>query len=128
MATFLLRVWLPDRPGALGSVASRVGAVGGDVIGIDILEREEGRAVDELVVELPTTDLVGLTVREVGQVAGDEGEDVRSVVALARMVDSRRRDLDRIRSRGEHPSAVGQSAGQSLAQVRALSTARSQRS
>ena len=51
--TYILRLWLPDRPGALGAVASRVGAVGGDVVGIDILERGAGRAIDELVVELP---------------------------------------------------------------------------
>src|SRR6478672_7764897 len=34
----VLRVWLPDRPGALGAVATRIGAVRGDVIGIDIIE------------------------------------------------------------------------------------------
>ena len=39
VATFVLRVWLPDRPGALGQVASRIGAVRGDVVGIDILEQ-----------------------------------------------------------------------------------------
>ena len=47
----MVRVWLPDRPGALGAVASRIGAVRGDVIGIDILERGGGRAVDELTVD-----------------------------------------------------------------------------
>jgi hypothetical protein len=36
MATFVVRVWVPDRPGALGSVASRIGAVRGDLVGIDI--------------------------------------------------------------------------------------------
>jgi len=33
----LVRVWLPDRPGALGLVASRIGAVDGDIVGIDVL-------------------------------------------------------------------------------------------
>ena len=64
MPVVAVRVWLPDRPGALGAVASRLGAVGGDVIGIDIIERGAGRAVDELVVELPEdglTDLVTYT-------------------------------------------------------------------
>ena len=51
--SFILRVWVPDRPGALGAVASRIGAVRGDLVGIDILERGGGRAIDELVVELP---------------------------------------------------------------------------
>jgi hypothetical protein len=68
MPTFVLRIWLPDRPGVLGAVATRIGAVGGDVTGIDILERERGVAVDELVVELPEEGLVNQMVAEVGQV------------------------------------------------------------
>ena len=43
--TFVVRVWLPERTGALGEVASRVGAVRGDVIWIDILVRGAGRAI-----------------------------------------------------------------------------------
>ena len=52
-AHVLVRVWLPDRPGALGQVASRIGAVRGDLLAIDILERGGGQAIDELVVRLP---------------------------------------------------------------------------
>lgn len=77
MPTFVLRVWVPDRPGALGAVASRIGAVRGDLVGIDILERGGGRAIDELVVELPDATLVPLVVTEVGQVDGVDVEDVR---------------------------------------------------
>ena len=75
--TYVLRVWLPDRPGALGAVASRVGAVGGDVVGIDILERGAGRAIDELAVELPDAGLVDLLIDEVQQVDGVDVEDLR---------------------------------------------------
>jgi ACT domain-containing protein len=46
MAGYVVRIALPDRPGALGLVASRIGAVGGDIVAINILEREDGRAVD----------------------------------------------------------------------------------
>jgi hypothetical protein len=82
--TVVVRVWLPDRPGALGQVASRIGAVRGDVVGIDILERGGGRAVDELVVELPDHDvrddrLLELLVAEIVQVDGVAVEDVRRV-------------------------------------------------
>lgn len=83
--TYILRVWMPDRPGALGSLASRIGAVGGDVVGIDILERGAGRAVDELVVELPTDEpeLVELLLSEIHQVDGVDVEDIRpAAVAL----------------------------------------------
>lgn len=77
MPTFVVRVWVPDRPGALGAVASRIGAVRGDLIGIDILERGGGRAIDELVVDLPEEALVPLLVSEVAQVDGVDVEDVR---------------------------------------------------
>lgn len=77
--TFVIRMWLPDRPGALGQVASRIGAVRGDVVGIDILERDGGQAVDELVVELPDDALVDLLVNEVRQVDGVAVEEVRRV-------------------------------------------------
>jgi hypothetical protein len=79
VATLVVRVWLPDRPGALGAVASRVGAVKADVIGIDIIERGAGRAVDELVVDLPDDSLVDLLLAEIGQVEGVDVEDVRTL-------------------------------------------------
>jgi hypothetical protein len=77
MTMYVLRVWVPDRPGALGAVASRIGAVRGDLVGIDILERGAGRAIDELIVELPGDELVPLLIAEVSQVDGVDVEDVR---------------------------------------------------
>ena len=77
MPLFVLRVWVPDRPGALGAVASRIGAVRGDLVGIDILERGGGRAIDELVIELPDEGLVELLISEVSEVDGVDVEDVR---------------------------------------------------
>ena len=77
METYLVRVWLPDRPGVLGAVASRIGAVRGDVVGIDILERGAGRAIDELVVVLPDAALMPLLLSEINQVDGVDVEDVR---------------------------------------------------
>jgi hypothetical protein len=87
MQTFVVRVWVPDRPGALGQVASRIGAVRGDVVGIDILERGAGRAIDELVVELPDAGLVSLLLAEIDQVDGVDVEDVRQ--APAELADPR---------------------------------------
>src|SRR4051794_7468256 len=77
MATFVVRVWLPDRPGALGAVASRIGAVRGDLVGIDILERGAGRVIDELVVELPREALVSFLAPEMPKVEGGDVEDIR---------------------------------------------------
>jgi hypothetical protein len=74
---YVLRVWLPDRPGALGQVASRIGAVRGSVVAIDILERDGGQAVDELTVELPDATPLALLVDEVRQADGVQVEEVR---------------------------------------------------
>ena len=79
METYVVRMWLPDRPGALGQVASRIGAVRGEIVGIDILERGAGRAIDELVVDLPDGALIDLLVNEVQQVDGVDVEEVRRV-------------------------------------------------
>ena len=80
MHTVVVRVWLPDRPGALGQVASRIGAVRGDVLSIEILELGGGRVIDELVVALPDDTLVDLMVNEVHAIDGVSVEHVRPVV------------------------------------------------
>jgi hypothetical protein len=102
MPLFAVRIWLPDRPGALGSVASRIGAVKGDLIGIDILERGAGRAIDELIVELPDAELVPLLLRELTQVDGVDVEEVRAIKDLA--IDPRQDALDTAIALVESPS------------------------
>jgi hypothetical protein len=79
MSTYVVRIWIPDRPGALGAVASRIGSVRGDLIGIDILERGAGLAIDELVVSLPDDDLVPLLLKEINEVDGVAVEDLHQV-------------------------------------------------
>ncbi len=75
----LVRVWLPDRPGALGLVASRIGSVDGDIVGIDVLEQGDGVAVDEFAVELHDPVAVPILVREIEEVDGVSVEEVREV-------------------------------------------------
>jgi hypothetical protein len=82
--TYVLRVWVPDRPGALGAVASRIGAVRGDVVGIEILERGGGSAIDELVVEMPDDTPIDLLIGEIRQVEGTEVEDLRPLAGGVR--------------------------------------------
>lgn len=77
-----IRVWLPDRPGALGLVASRIGSLGGDIVGIDVLERGEQVAVDEFSVVLSDVSLVDLLVREIGEVDGAKVEQYVEVDAF----------------------------------------------
>jgi hypothetical protein len=75
----LVRVWLPDRPGALGLVASRIGAVDGDIVGIDVLERGDNVAVDEFAVLLRKSGTIELLVREIEEVDGASVEQVRTI-------------------------------------------------
>ena len=77
MAGYIVRIALPDRPGALGLVASRIGAVGGDIVAINILEREDGRAVDEFVVEIGQ-DLIDLLQSEIHEVDGVSVLEIRA--------------------------------------------------
>src|SRR3954452_20276535 len=75
----VVRGWLPDRPGALGLVASRIGATGADIVGVDVLERSEHVAVDEFAVTLANADLIKLLVREIEEVDGASVEEWRVV-------------------------------------------------
>jgi len=50
--TYLLRIVLPDRPGSLGAVATAIGAAGGDIVSLDVVERGPEGAVDDLLVDL----------------------------------------------------------------------------
>lgn len=74
-----MRVWLPDRAGALGQVASGIGSVGGEIVGIDILERGAGRAIDELAVELPEGCTAAHLLAGIRSVDGVDIEDLRRV-------------------------------------------------
>jgi hypothetical protein len=47
-----LRLWVADRPGALGQVTRELGACGADIVQVNVLSREPGRALDEITVFL----------------------------------------------------------------------------
>ena len=48
---FLLRVELPDVPGSLGRVATAIGMAGGDIEAIEIVEKRDGTALDDVLLE-----------------------------------------------------------------------------
>ncbi len=76
--SFLVRVQLPDRPGSLGSVACALGAVGADILSVDVVERGSGEiAVDDLVVELPGARLPDVLITAAESVHGVEVDAVR---------------------------------------------------
>lgn len=86
MLLAVVRVWLDDRPGSLASVAGQIGAFGGDLIGIDVLERGGGRVIDEFVVELPDNDALDKIVSAVDAL---EGVDVELADVVPEFPDPR---------------------------------------
>ncbi len=54
VGVFLMRVLLPDRPGSLGAVATAMGEVAADINAVEIVEKYEGFAVDDFMLELPS--------------------------------------------------------------------------
>jgi hypothetical protein len=90
-----LRIWLPDAPGVLGAVAAEIGAVHGNVVGLEVLEREAGVAIDEMVVELPdypgaidavcraVRNVPGVGVEEVVELSGEGEASDREDTVLA---------------------------------------------
>lgn len=75
--SFLLRVVLPDSPGSLGAVATALGNAGADILGVDVVERGHGQAVDDLAVELPAGRPPDVLITAAESVPGVEVESVR---------------------------------------------------
>jgi hypothetical protein len=75
--SYLLRIVLPDRPGALGAVATALGAVGADILSLDVVERSPGSAIDDLVLELPPDRLADSLVSAAVTVPGVRVEYIR---------------------------------------------------
>lgn len=75
--SYLIRVVLPDRPGALGAVASALGHAGADILSVDIVERTPGHATDDLVVELPSDRLADSLITAAASVEGVRVESIR---------------------------------------------------
>ena len=67
-----LRIWVADRPGALGQVTRELGACGADIVQVSVLSRERGRALDEITVFLPEPEQqsrIERSLRAIGSVA-----------------------------------------------------------
>jgi hypothetical protein len=68
---------VPDRPGALGAIATALGHAGADILSVDIVERSAGHATDDLVVELPAGKLADSVVSAAASVEGVRVESIR---------------------------------------------------
>ncbi|MER2091817.1 MAG: amino acid-binding protein [Saccharopolyspora rectivirgula] len=85
--SFLIRVQIPDRPGSLGAVATALGEIGADILSLDVVERGNGAAVDDMVVELPSGRLPDVLITAAESV---EGVQVDAVRPYAGVLDTRR--------------------------------------
>lgn len=50
---YVLRIAVPDRPGALGALATSLGTASVDIAALTVIERSDGVAVDDVAVESP---------------------------------------------------------------------------
>lgn len=99
--SYLLRVVLPDRPGALGAVATALGAIGADILSLDVIERSPGSATDDIVVEVPPDRLADSLVTAASTV---EGVRVESIRPYAGQIDPHR-ELELLESLAEDPDS-----------------------
>ena len=75
--SYLLRLVVPDRPGILGAVATALGEAGIDIVSVDVLERGNGVAVDDVVVELPADRVADSLITAATAVPGVQVESLR---------------------------------------------------
>ena len=74
---YAIRVVVPDRPGSLGALATAIGAAGGDIVSLDVVERGPDGAVDDILVDLPPPALPDTLVAAVQGVNGTTLESLR---------------------------------------------------
>ncbi len=75
--SYLLRVYLQDRPGSLGLLAVSLGSVGADILSLDVVERGEGYAVDDIVVEVARGSLPDTLITAAENIDGVRVDSIR---------------------------------------------------
>jgi hypothetical protein len=97
---YLLRVVMPDRPGALGEVASALGMAGGDIVGVEVVEhRDDGFAIDDFTLEMPPGRVADALVSACTALPGVEVEFVGPYAAGGNL----QRDLEAIEAMTQQP-------------------------
>lgn len=76
--SYLLRIQLPDEPGALGYVAAALGEVEGDIRSVDVVDYgANGVVVDDIVVDLPMSLLPDTLITAAQSISGVEVDSIR---------------------------------------------------
>lgn len=96
----MLRVAVPDRPGALAQLTGAVGQAGGDIHAVEVVDTSDGEALDDLVVWLDGPEqlkalieqlqaLEGFRLIHAGPSRGHPGDAVtRLAVGLGALLDT----------------------------------------
>ncbi|MFT4126750.1 MAG: amino acid-binding protein [Gordonia sp. (in: high G+C Gram-positive bacteria)] len=82
VVSYLLRVYLQDRPGSLGLLAVQLGSVGADILSLEVVERADGYAVDDLVVEVAPGSLPDALITAAEKVNGVRVDSIRPYSGL----------------------------------------------
>ena len=75
--SYLMRVILPDHPGSLGILATAIGSAGGDIISVDIVDKAENYAVDDIVVAVGPNRLPDEIMSAAQAIDGVQVESIR---------------------------------------------------
>lgn len=76
--SYLLRIQLPDEPGALGYVAAALGEVEGDIRSVDVVDYgANGVVIDDIVVDLPMGLLPDTLITAAQSISGVEVDSIR---------------------------------------------------
>lgn len=93
-----LRVSVADRPGSLAALAAALSRAGANVLSVTVVEREQGRAVDDLVLEWPFGRPWDAVTRAIEDCPGLRLHGIRHVAEPAATSDA-----DLIRQAAEQP-------------------------
>lgn len=105
MPSYLLRVQLEDRPGTLGSLAVALGSVGADILSLDVVERGQGYAVDDLVIDLPAGAMPDTLITAAEKLNGVRVEAIRPHTGL--LEAHRELELiDHVAAADDHPGKL----------------------
>src|SRR3954453_833290 len=74
-----LRVSVSDRPGSLGALTAALGAAGANVVSVSVDQREQGRAVDDLLLDWPYERPFDAVVRAVARCDGARVHGLRHI-------------------------------------------------
>lgn len=110
---FLLRIELPDVPGALGAVATALGEAGADITAVEVVEHRDGWVVDDVLLDLQPPDLPDRLVSACQSVDGVRVHWVSRYAAGSNL----RMDLEVVEAMTERPRDAIERLVQSLPQT-----------